>query len=224
MRWFAVKLFLWIIGTGVGGTFTRDIDIIAKLYDFPRSKEWEYKTWEVKVNLLCKDGSVRSIKAGKLKKTVAQLKDYRAYGSPNISLLDICLCEAGFMVRNNFPPVALIQPIKEKLNELKRMRFGYQLFPIEHDFDEEGDVGLNILPICNPFNFSSTLLRATTSAPKQPFLQLVDTLDKFFVSQNHPRKSFEQIVFCRNCRCLQLISMKKNYACPACQSDLIIQS
>jgi hypothetical protein len=223
-RWFAVNIPM-DLGTGTGGTFTRDIDIIAKLHDFPRSKDWLYRTWEVKVNLLCKDGSARSIKIGKLKKMMAQLKDYKAFGAPSISLLDIYLCEAGFMVRNSFPPPALNRSIKAKLPELNRNRFGYQLLPFEHGVDENGDFGLlTMRPARNSFNSSFTLLRAASSSPRQPFLQLADAIDKFFDSQNHSRKSFEQIVFCRNCRRLQLISMKNSYECPTCQSDLIIQS
>jgi len=39
-----------------------------------------------------------------------------------------------------------------------------------------------------------------------------------------PRKSFKQIIYCRECRQLQLISMKDEHFCPSCKSDLIIQS
>jgi ribosomal protein S27E len=56
------------------------------------------------------------------------------------------------------------------------------------------------------------------------FSRLADRLNKFFEQADRPRKSFHQIVFCRNCRQLQLIYMKDECSCPACQSDLVIQS
>ncbi len=37
---------------------------------------------------------------------------------------------------------------------------------------------------------------------RQPFSRLVDDLDEFFERQGErPRKSFNQIVYCKNCRC-----------------------
>jgi hypothetical protein len=33
------------IGTGFGESYTSDIDIIARFSDFPKSREWIYKTW-----------------------------------------------------------------------------------------------------------------------------------------------------------------------------------
>src|ERR1035438_5902832 len=52
-RWFAVNIPMDL---ATGGVFTSDIDIIARLSDYPRSKEWIYKTWEVKVGLLSNNG------------------------------------------------------------------------------------------------------------------------------------------------------------------------
>jgi len=73
-RWFAINIPRDL---GTGEAFTSDIDIIARLRDFPRSKEWLYKTWEVKVGLLYKDGTGRSLKIGKMRKTKTQLNAYR---------------------------------------------------------------------------------------------------------------------------------------------------
>jgi len=85
-KWFAINIPMDL---GTGGAFTSDMDIIARLHDFPRSQEWLYKTWEVKVSLLCKDGSGLSLKAGKLKRTVTQLNAYRDFGSPAVSLIHV---------------------------------------------------------------------------------------------------------------------------------------
>lgn len=91
------------VGTGAGNEFTSDIDIIARLYDFPNSKNWFYKTWEVKVSLLQKDGSARSLKIGKTKRTLNQLKAYKKFGSAITILLDIYILEDGFLENNSFP-------------------------------------------------------------------------------------------------------------------------
>jgi hypothetical protein len=221
-RWFALNIPMDL---GTGGSFTSDIDVVARLHDFPRSRQWNYRTWEVKVSLLCKDGSARSLKAKKLRRTKSQLRTYRAFGSPDVSLLDIYVCEAGFMARNAFPPPVLRQTIKAKFAELYRERFGYQVLPFEHRKEEGSDEGLLAIPsLRNPLQTTFDMLPAIAAGPKEPFSRLVGDLDKFFDSvQGQPRKSFSQIVFCRECRRLQLIRMKDSHQCPGCQSDLIMQ-
>jgi hypothetical protein len=222
-RWFAINIPMDL---GTGGSFTSDIDIIARLHDFPPSQEWLYRTWEVKVSLLCKDGSARSLKIGKTARTVTQLKAYREFGSPDVSLLDIYLCEAGFMTQNTFPPSILTETISTKLAELSRERFGYQLLPFEHGKDGDRDVGLLAIPSeQNPLQTTFNVLPAVTTGPQQPFSRLVDKLDEFFERiEGQSEKSFLQIVFCRECRRLQSIRMKDEYKCPTCQSNLVIQS
>ncbi|MGC1390730.1 MAG: hypothetical protein WA816_06810, partial [Bacteroidales bacterium] len=74
-RWLAINIPMNIVGNECN--FTSEIDIMARLYDYPNSKEWIYKAWEVKASLLHKDGSISSLKAGKTKRTITQLKAYR---------------------------------------------------------------------------------------------------------------------------------------------------
>lgn len=221
-RWFAINIPMDL---GTGGAFTSDIDVLARLHDYPRSKEWLFKTWEVKVSLLCRDGSARSLKAGKLNRTMIQLGAYREFGSPDVSLLDVYVCEAGFMSRNVFPPPVLRNTISTKLAELLRDRFGYQLLPFEHGRDADGDIGLLAMPSeRNPPQTTFNMLPAATGSPRQPFSRLANRLNDFFEQlKDHPRKSFNQIVFCRVCRQLRLIYMKDEHVCPGCQSDLITQ-
>jgi hypothetical protein len=224
-RWFAINIPM-DLGTGAGAKFTSDIDIIACLFDFPNSDKLLYRTWEVKVSLLHKDGRTRSLKKGKLNRTKTQLRAYRAFGSPHVSLLDVYLCETEFMARNKFPPSALSDTIKSKCSELSRERFGYQLLPFEHKKDSEGDIGLSaIVDRRNPIDTTFKMLPALVSHTQQPFSQLAERLNNFFDGVPGPAyKNFNQIVFCRECRQLQLIRMKDIYECPTCQSDLIIQS
>lgn len=110
---------------GTGGRFTSDVDILARLHDYPNSDAWFYKAWEVKVTLLRSDGTVRSLKRGKVRRTITQLNAYREFGSPDVSLLDIYLCEAGFLRGNEFPPGELRSFILSKVSELRTQQFGY---------------------------------------------------------------------------------------------------
>jgi hypothetical protein len=222
-RWFAVNIPMDL---GTGGEFTSDIDIIARLHGFPRSQEWFYRTWEVKVSLLCKDGSARSLKIGKIARTLKQLNAYREFGSPAVSLLDIYICEADFMHHNLFPPLSLSDSITAKIAELRENGYGYQLLPFEHGRDKDGDIGLlAISPTRNPMQTTFNVLPAFTSPPRAPFARLVDQINQFFEQlPSQSRNSMKQIVFCRNCHRLQLIGMKDEYKCPNCQSELILQS
>jgi len=212
---------------GTGGRFTSDIDILARLSDFPRSEEWIYRTWEVKVSLLCKDGTARSLKSGKIERTINQLRVYRAFGSPDVSLLDIYLCESGFMGHNEFPPVSTRDTIIAKIAELSEDGFGYQLLPFEHGKDGEVDVGLLAMGPNekNPLQTAFNILPARQLGPGDPFARLVRRIDQFCEQSPDPSQNIlKQIVFCRDCRTLQWIKMKDEHTCPGCGDDLIRQS
>ena len=223
-RWFAVNIPMDL---GTGGRFTSDIDILARLMDFPHSEEWIYRTWEVKVSLLCKDGAARSLKSGKIGRTLTQLKAYRDFGSPDVSLLDVYLCESGFMRSNLFPPASIRETIVAKSVELAKDGFGYQLLPFEHGNDGGIDVGLLAMGPnqMNPLQTAFNIVPARQGGPRDPFARLVQRIDQFFEGSGDPSKNvMKRIVFCRNCRTLQLIDMKVNHGCPSCGDDLIRQS
>jgi hypothetical protein len=81
-RWFAVNIPMNIMGVE---EFTSDIDIIGRFKEPPPTRKPFYKTWEVKVGLIQEDGKTRSLKAGKVKDTMDQLRAYRNFGSPDVS-------------------------------------------------------------------------------------------------------------------------------------------
>jgi hypothetical protein len=223
-RWFAINIPMDL---GTGGKFTGDIDILARLYDFPRSRNWFYETWEVKVSLLCKNGRIRSLKSGKMGKMMGQLKAYREFGSPSVSLLDTYICEAGFMANNTFPPASIERVIRDRLGKLYKEGFGYQLLPFEHSKDGNADVGLKVYSNrSNPLETRIKMLAARESCPRELFSHLAGHINDFFEDALIKVKKpvFNQILFCRNCRCLQLIRMKETSRCPTCQKDLILQS
>lgn len=222
-RWFAVNIPM-DLGTGGSREFTSDLDIIAKLSDFPKSSNWIYKTWEVKVSLLLKDGSARSLKAGKTNRTLTQLNAYKRFGSERTTLLDVYICEDGFLQNNPFPTKEVADLIIKKRAELKADGIGYQVLTFEHSNENDIDVGLftpkniqgkAIVDILHPYNFGH----------RQPFSNLTEELSDFFEKiGERPRKHFNQIVFCRNCKQLQLVDMRKIYECPSCRDNLIAQT
>ena len=221
-RWFAINIPM-DLGTGAGGIYTSDLDIIARLSDYPQSKNWIYKTWEVKVSLLQENGAARSLKAGKTKRTLTQLNAYKAFGAASTTLLDIYICEDGFLSNHDFPTEEVRQVSNHKISEIKLNGFGYQMLPFQHKKEGDKDVGLfvpsniqrkTVVDILHPNNFGH----------REPFSRLVEDLDKFFEQQGErPRKSFSQIVYCKNCKRLQLIDMKTVYDCPICSDDLVQQ-
>jgi hypothetical protein len=139
--------------------------------------------------------------------------------------LDVYLCEAGFMGNNPFPPSILKKSVSKKLAVLSGDHFGYQLLPFEHGKDGDNDVGLSVIRnVSNPIETTMDVLPALVSKPTKPFSHLVGQINRFFEWTKFWRGNhFKQIVFCRNCRKLQLICMREEHMCPTCRSDLIKQ-
>ncbi len=213
-------------GEQASGRFTSDIDIIARLSNIPRSPDWFYRTWEVKVSLLGLDGKARSLKRGKTGKVMNQLRAYREFGAPEVSLLDIVLCEAGCLAANPFPTRDLFDAVATKLHDLQGEHFGYQVLPFGHGKDADGDVGLfTIQHDDRPGRPEFRILRPAVTNPAEEFMRLAQRLDEFFeATAERPSKHFHQIVFCRECRQLQLIRMREEWACPTSGADLMAQS
>jgi hypothetical protein len=178
----------------VEGGFTSDIDVIARLLDF-RTREWIYKSWEVKVSLLCQDGTARSLKVGKTVHTINQLKAYREFGSPEVSLFDIYLCEAGY--NKPFPPASVSHAIVTKRAALAKHNFGYQLLPFGHQTDGHADTGLFLLT-SNIMQRRIDVLPAIVSPPKEPFSILANQIHEFS-ERARPRNFYlDRIVYCRD--------------------------
>lgn len=222
-KWFAINIPM-DLGTAVGGNFTSDLDIVARLSDFPNSKNWIYKAWEVKVSLLLKDGTSRSLKAGKTKRNLTQLKAYKSFGSAKSTLLDVYICEDGFLQNNSFPPKEVLNLNLHKATEFSKEGFGYQIAPFQHKNQNDIDVGL-LIPSNTQGKPVVDLILPRDFGYRQPFSNLMKDIDNFFEQLGEfPRKSFHQIVFCKNCHQLQLIDMKEVYACPNCNDDFILQT
>ena len=222
-RWFAVNVPMDL---GTGGSFTSDVDILAKLSNMPKENSWSYYALEVKVSLLHNDGSASSLKAGKTKRTVTQLEAYRDFGIPVVSLLDVQICETGFFHRiRAFPTKEMLKPIETKFDRLRAAGFGYQLLPFEHQTKDGRDVGLSAISTSDvPPKTWMNLLTPRVTQAKHPFSKWSNTLSEFFEScPDYLRKHFMQIVYCKACRSLQLIDMRMSFECPDCGDDMYYQ-
>jgi hypothetical protein len=241
-RWFAFNIPMDLL---TGGKFNSDIDAIACLRPDPvpgvqyNCNELFYKTWELKVTLLNKDGTTSSLKAGKTSKTLKQLQAYRNFGSPDVSLLEAYICEPGFLHKNMSTPEDVEGVMRERFAELNKNGFGYRLLLFEHAKDGDMDVGL----LTPRFGRTSAgvpetslkLLSPIITQPRDPFCLLVRRLNEFFDSQGRvPNSLREKIVFCRACHRLALIRMIEQdphdpalsyhrVNCPYCSANLVVQ-
>jgi hypothetical protein len=236
-RWFALNIPMDL---GTGGSFTSDMDVIACLRPLPKSVRgrssypphsdgYIYRTWEVKVSLLCRDGTARSLKSGKTARTIKQLRAYRRFGSANVSLLDVYVCEAGFMARNSFPPYPARQTILAKIADLKNEGFGYQVLPFEHEKNGDVDIGLKAFSIPTWYGSPSSsfkLLPVRQTPPLDGFARLMERLNECYereVKRITQGQGFVCVVFCRSCHQLSLKPMKDAHLCGLCGKDLRFQ-
>jgi len=241
-RWFAVNIPM-DLGTNDG--YAGDIDIIACLERWPNNlspwpnnlSPWPsntpkqgsfYRTWEVKVAKLHENGETHSLKGGKTQKILSQLDTHQEFGSPNVSLLDVYLCEAGFFANGkwDFHPSAQ-QSIRAKIPELRRNRYGYQILPFGHDKYKDDDVGLFAPAPFVGANMYTALdvLFPAVSRPRQPFATLASRINSVWESQKTGGPFKQMVVFCRVCRSLKIVSTKADdFECPDCHDDLIVQS
>lgn len=230
-RWFAVNIPMDL---QTGGKFTGDIDLIACLRPIPTGNEkcdldgLIYKTWEVKVSLLHENGDISSLKRGKTGKILHQLQAHRDFGSPDVSLLEVYVL-APDMVPGTFlfPPPAAETTIHERLSELYKSGFGYQVLPFGHKKHADIDVGLFAIPWIggNPLQTNYKLLSAIRNQAKEPFSILVKHLNEFIDIQGKLYNPIgKKIAFCRACRRLNFIDMKEQYTCFHCGDDFIAQS
>ena len=239
-RWFAINIPM-DLGTNDG--YAGDLDIIACLQRWPNDlspwsnnlspwpsdtpkQGWFYRTWEVKVAKLHKNGEAHALKHGKTRKIMSQLDIHRKFGSPNVSLLDVYLCEAGFLGNGkaNFPPNAR-QSIYSKIPELQISRYGYQILPFGHETNKDDDVGLYAPRFGSTMHTALDVLFPAVSRPQQPFSALASRINSVWESKKTGGPFQQMVVFCRVCRSLKVVSTKADdYKCSDCHDDLIVQS
>jgi hypothetical protein len=213
-RWFAVNVPMRLAGDA---SFTSDIDIIAKLQEYPPSKKWFYRTWEVKVGLLFADGRAKSLKAGKLDRTFTQLSKYREFGTPETSLLDMYLCQAGLLDTGRPFSMPMLQSMSEKQSRLAAQQFGFEVVVVEHVSDAGPGLALKG-PQCKCGGLVHNVLRSRRSDAGERFIRLVQAIESVFEGSPPSERPLPHMVYCEKCKTLQRIRLNTHQACPACRA------
>lgn len=223
-RWFAANVPLNLEpNTGFEG----DLDLVACLrHGRGAGARLIYRTWEVKVAIIDKEGRPRALKAGKTDKLLGQMRKYRQFGCPEVSLLEMYVCEDGTLARHGFPPAACADAIRAKMAALAPEQFGYHILPFEHAKDGDVDGYVRLYRHRDPLEPAAIpLLFARRAEPALPFISLIEQLNKFaegeFVAGHKP--GFMVILYCRACRRLLLQPMKGECYCRHCGEYLVTQ-
>jgi hypothetical protein len=218
-RWWAINIPLNLLPSS---RFYGDIDLMICTLSTPReSPGIFYKTWEVKLMLVDESGKPHSLKSNKTEGTVNQLKIHRKFGSPDVSLLDLYLHEAGSKGFPNFPTEEVFLVVEKRAKALQKHLFGYQVLPFAHNKNELAeDFGVFTLP--NPFEPQQptvTLLRAARTQANGAFLELAQHLSAFAESESKSLSKllgFAVVTYCRVCRKLCLIHKRDEVRCYRC--------
>jgi hypothetical protein len=152
---------------------------------------------------------------------------YRQFGAPEVTLLDIYICENGFMSNNPFPPKVLTDVINKKQAELGLEGFGYQLLPFEHGEMQGEDIGLIAMPsISGMLQTTFNILPSNNFGLRQPFFRLVESINNFNKQQREKEIKHKNriTVYCKKCQKFQLIDMKSEQDCPNCNENLVAQT
>ncbi len=218
-RWWGINIPLNLLPSS---NFHGDIDLMVCTLSTPREAPGVfYKTWEIKLVLVGKAGRIRSLKGGKTPDILNQLRIHRKFGSPDASLLELYLHEAGSKTLKSFPTAEVFHVVEKRAKELQKQLFGYHILPFAHGKNEKGeDVGL--VGIENPFDkhrMSFELSRAVKTETKGEFQNLAQHLWAFAEGEAKQRSrplGLVAITYCRTCKNLCLIHRREEACCYHC--------
>ncbi len=220
-KWYAFNIPMKIVR---GTRYTSDIDIIGCFSDRYGSS-LSYKTWEVKVSLIDKDGKPHSLKAGKTKDVLKQLRAYRDFGSPSVTLLESYICEQGYLEKFRGLPDENENSIREKISYFQNEGFGYQLLPFQ-----QNTVGgkMAISGMIQPGSLTPLLkiIKPVVRASSDDFVKLTGKIWGFILSNQNTSMApvhKQLITYCSSCRSLCMIERKKDPVCPNCGKPILFQ-
>jgi hypothetical protein len=227
LRWWAINIPLNLLPSS---RFFGDIDLMVCTLSTPReSPGIFYKTWEVKLMLVDASGKPHSLKSNKTEGIINQLKFHRTFGSPDVSLLDLYLHEAGSRAFQHFPTGEVFLVVEKRAKALRKQLFGYQVLPFAHKKNEQSE-DFGIFTLQNPFPPQTptfTLLRATRTEANGAFLELAQHLSAFAESESKLLSKplgFVVVTYCRVCRKLCLIHKRDEVCCYRCFTPFTGQS
>jgi hypothetical protein len=223
-RWWALNVPLDLLPES---GFCGDIDLMVCSLSTPgEPPRIFYKTWEVKLILLTKNGRPRSLKRNKTERILNQLKIHREFGSPDVSLLELYHHETGSKTLKFFPTPDVFNVIQHRAKRLGNQLFGYQVLPFTYGRNEQGeDFGIFMLP--NPFTTPRQpifeVVKSLRTEPRGPFLDLAQHLSAFAESESKrlskPLGS-TTVTYCRACKKLCLIHRRDEVRCYHCFEPL----
>jgi hypothetical protein len=221
-RWWAINIPLDLLpGSGYFG----DIDLMVCTLSTPKEPPGIfYKTWEVKLMLVDKSGKPHSLKSNKTEGILNQLKVQRKFGSPDVSLLELYLHEAGSAPFKFFPTADVFTVVERRAKALKQALFGYQVLPFRHAQNQDRE-DFGIATLENPFSGTPaiSLVRSLKAEAKGAFLSLAQHLNVFAETESRRlAKTFGWVViaYCRTCRKLCLIHTRDPASCYHCSTPL----
>jgi hypothetical protein len=224
VRWWAINVALNLLSES---RFYGDIDLMVCSLSTPREPpNIFYKTWEVKLILLNKDGRPRSLKRTKTERILNQLKIHRKFGSPDVSLLELYHHETGTKTLKFFPTTEVFDVLKRRAKQLGNELFGYQILPFTYGRNEQGeDFGIFTLenPFTTPREVTFEIVKPLRTGAREPFLSLAHHLSVFAESESKRLSKplgFTVVAYCRTCKKLCLIGRRDEVRCYHCFESL----
>jgi hypothetical protein len=217
-RWWAINIPLNLLTPNFHG----DIDLMICTLSTPReSPGIFYKTWEVKLMLVDASGKPHSLKSNRTERIINQLKIQRKFGSPDVSLLELYLHEAGSETFLHFPTEEVFLVVEKRARALQKQLFGYQVLPFAHKKNEQAE-DFGIFTLHNPFQLRQptiNFLRAAKTEANGKFLELAQHLSAFAESESKRLSKslgFVVVTYCRVCHKLCLIHKRDDACCYYC--------
>ena len=224
VRWWAINVPLNLLPKC---RFDGDIDLMVCSLSTPREQpDIFYKTWEVKVVLLNKDGRPRSLKRNKTEAILNQLKVHRRFGSPDVSLLELYHHETGTKTLKYFPTAEVFDVLQRRAKRLGKEMFGYQILPFTYGRNEQGeDFGIFTLEnlFATPREATFEIVKPLRTEAREPFLSLAHHLSAFAERESKQMSKplgLTVVAYCRACKRSCLIGRRDEVRCYHCFESL----
>lgn len=220
-KWYAFNIPMRIVQ---GTRYNSDIDIVGCFSDRCGSG-FSYKTWEVKVSLVDKEGKSHSLKAGKTKDVLKQLRAYRDFGSPSVTLLESYICEQGYFEKFRGLPDEIEKLVREKIPYFQNEGFGYQLLPFQQNM-VGGKIAVSGMTLPGRFTPLLKIIKSVVRSSSDDFVKLTGKIWGFIMSNPNPSMApvhKQLITYCSSCKSLCTIERKEAPVCPNCGKPILFQ-
>jgi hypothetical protein len=212
--WRAVGIPLDIVDSSIKG----DIDLLfaMRVYNAGATPRFSriYRCFELKTSKVARDGTVKSLKEGKITKTLGQCQKLCRIGAPQVFLLEAFIAEAGYsQMSNGRMPDPVRESVAKKYDRMTSTNYGYVTMALEQieGYSEE-DTGV-LWP-------AATIKEASTSAIGQSFQEIISAIETY-ISHIGGAGYSTVITYCNGCRELTSVHAQGPYMCHKCGQPLI---